>query len=77
MDSFQTRSWNDDTGTKRYKTEVNIDEMILLARGRGRAPASEDKDQGIPEESSESEEDINLDELLEEIDSEDSKKDSN
>jgi single-strand DNA-binding protein len=66
---LQTRNWVGDDGIKRYKTEVNIDEMIVLARGKGMASVS-DSDEVAEESQDGSDEDINIDELLEEIDNE-------
>lgn len=34
---LQTRKWDDESGKTNYKTEVVIDEMYLLARGKPRA----------------------------------------
>jgi single-strand DNA-binding protein len=36
---LQTRSWEDQTGVKKYRTEVVLDSMIMLDR-KGAAPAS-------------------------------------
>jgi len=36
--SLNTRSWEDDSGNTRYKTEVRIDEMILLD-DKGKSPS--------------------------------------
>lgn len=32
---LQTRNWEDGQGSRKYKTEVVIDDMIVLARGKG------------------------------------------
>lgn len=42
---LKTRSWDDASGVKRYKTEIVADNVILLssASSGGEAPASEDK----------------------------------
>jgi single stranded DNA-binding protein len=71
---LQTRNWVGDDGIKRYKTEVNIDEMIVLVRGKGSATMSAPSDE-MSEDSedmgeiseSESEVELDIDELLEEI----------
>lgn len=39
--SLNTRSWEDDGGVTKYKTEIRIDEMILLD-GKGRQGAGND-----------------------------------
>ena len=45
--SLNTRSWEDDSGTTKYKTEVRVDEMILLD-SKGKQGAGIDE-QGAPE----------------------------
>ncbi len=53
--SLNTRSWEGDDGVKRYKTEVRVDEMILLdSKGKDGA--------GIDENSKPSQEDENKEE---------------
>lgn len=37
---LQTRSWEDQTGVKKYRTEVILDNMIMLDK-KGAAPAAE------------------------------------
>lgn len=79
---LQTRDWVGDDGVKRYKTEVNIDEMIVLGRGRGMAqrgafdnsgssastkPADNKADETV---SAADDEDIDIDKLLDEINEE-------
>jgi single-strand DNA-binding protein len=67
---LQTRNWVGDDGIKRYKTEVNIDEMIVL---KSKGESSYD-DSAVSEESDDvatettSAEDINIDDLLNELD---------
>ncbi len=39
---LQTREWNDAQGVKKYKTEVVIDEMIILSSGKRNGGTSED-----------------------------------
>lgn len=59
---LQTRDWVNEDGVKRYKTEVVIDEMILLTpKGdfEGNTGASE-----VVSETADSEEDIDLDSIL-------------
>ncbi len=61
---LQTRDWQNNNGEKRYKTEVVIDQMILLSSGRSGADGdSQSEDQDVSDMSS-SEEEIDLDELL-------------
>lgn len=72
---LQTRNWVGDDGIKRYKTEVNIDEMIVLARGK--MGDSDDSNSNMNYSENQDDKggddgDVNLDELLEEIDNESS-----
>jgi single-strand DNA-binding protein len=69
---LQTRTWTGDDNIKRYKTEVNIDEMIVLVRGKSMDGSSyNDADTDVAQgEGQVQDDDINLDELLEEIDNE-------
>ncbi len=62
---LQTRDWTDTEGVKKYKTEVVIDEMIILSNKRssnGAAPSSEEES---PAENNGGE-DIDLDQVLSE-----------
>ena len=63
---LQTRDWTNDKGEKRYKTEVVIDEMIVLGNSAGRSEDSESSGSGYSESSSSSPsvDDIDLDEIL-------------
>ncbi len=69
---LQTRNWVGDDSIKRYKTEVNIDEMIVLARGKGMGGQSSMDEEltHYGEDDGGASDDINIDELLEEIDNE-------
>lgn len=40
---LQTRDWTGDDGVKRYKTEIVMDEMVLLNSKKGGAEASDDE----------------------------------
>ena len=73
---LQTRSWEDDDGKKNYKTEIVIDEMILLHSQQGRVSEEyeeveeidyenlEDEDNGDQNEEKEEEsEDVDADEI--------------
>ena len=74
--SLRTRSWEDENGTKRYRTEVKADEMILLT-GKASADGSEASDEDLG-----GLDDLTLDDLepdskkVEESDKKASKKDS-
>ena len=43
---LRTRTWEDESGQKRWKTEIKISDMIVLSRGRGR-----DNEEVVKEES--------------------------
>jgi single-strand DNA-binding protein len=66
---LQTRDWTTDDGQKRYKTEVVIDEMIVLSSRRNGPAEVEER---VPEVSSQQQEegettpieDIDLDQVL-------------
>lgn len=65
---LQTRNWEGPDGDRKYKTEVNIDEMIVL---KSKKDGSEDDDDDMdmhdmPESESD---DIDIDDLLNEIES--------
>ena len=64
---LQTRDWVDSDGNKRYKTEVVIDEMIVLVSKRPVAEPVEyaETQENAEEETTESD-DIDLDEVLSE-----------
>jgi single-strand DNA-binding protein len=61
---IRTRSWDDDEGNTKYRTEVKINEMILLdSKGRtgaGSSPSSADKS---PSKSGSSKDDISMDDV--------------
>lgn len=64
---LQTRDWMDNDGNKRYKTEVVIDEMIVLVsrKGAGESDGEEYSDEETPSEEITTEiDDIDLDEVL-------------
>jgi len=76
---LQTRDWTNEEGIKRYKTEVIIDEMILLRGGKNApyrtsegssasygnaAPATEKSGGAVASESVVSADDIDLDNIL-------------
>ncbi len=64
---LQTREWNDAQGVKKYKTEVVIDEMIILSSGKRNGGTLEDAttagDSGEAAEPSTNESSVNLDDL--------------
>ncbi len=50
--SLNTRSWEDESGTTKYKTEVRVDEMILLdSKGKPGAGIDDTQEAGEKEES--------------------------
>ena len=63
---LQTRNWEDASGSRKYKTEIVIDDMIVLARGKG-GPQGEEEE-FAPEAESTSEE-VNFDDLDFDLDS--------
>lgn len=66
---LQTRDWMDDSGNKKYKTEVVIDEMIILTSKRsGPAATHDDAQEGAdPSEGTDTpDQDIDLDKVLNE-----------
>lgn len=65
---LQTRDWTDDSGTKKYKTEVVIDEMIILTNKRAGAAAHDDaQGDAEPEAGNDTpDQDIDLDKVLNE-----------
>lgn len=69
---LQTRSWDDPTGAKRYKTEVVADNLIMLSSGGGSSDSSDSFSQETPEEISpvktrkavpKAEEEINIEDI--------------
>lgn len=42
---IQTRSWEDKDGGKRYATEINATELILMPDGKGRGSRDEQRDE--------------------------------
>lgn len=73
---LQTRSWDDPDGKKRYKTEVVIDDMIILTKKDDSEDGEESYDDSA---SSESEEEIDLDDFdfdLDSVDAGESDKDT-
>ena len=61
---LQTRDWTTEDGQKRYKTEVVIDEMIVLSSKRANGGAAEEDTSEAPAETPENFEDIDLDQVL-------------
>lgn len=73
---LQTRDWVGNDGQKKYKTEVNIDEMILLARGKlsdgfedtqDYSQTQKDTPTDDSDDVSAEDDDLDLDKILEEI----------
>lgn len=64
---LQTRSWDDPSGQKKYKTEIVADTLILLdAKGSGPAPAADSaapSDTPAPAAAAPVEEEINIDDI--------------
>ena len=62
---LQTRDWVDNDGNKKYKTEVVINEMIVLV---SKKPGYQDDSDDVeePEDMTEDSDDIDLDEVLSE-----------
>jgi single-strand DNA-binding protein len=49
--SLTTRSWETEDGSTRYKTEVRVNDMILLdSKGKQGAGLDENQEDGLPEE---------------------------
>lgn len=70
---LQTRNWEANDGDRKYKTEVNIDEMIIL---KSKKDGDGDDGDDIDEHSHampDSESDIDIDDLLNEIENDSSK----
>ncbi len=62
---LQTRDWTDDAGTKKYKTEVVIDEMIILGSQRNNTGTEHSSTEGAADgQDDTSGEDIDLDKVL-------------
>ncbi|HXK52592.1 single-stranded DNA-binding protein [Candidatus Nomurabacteria bacterium] len=66
---LQTRNWVGDDGVKRYRTEINIDEMIvLISKGSLAEEDSYDETHAVGEERSEESVDgVDIDDLLNEL----------
>ena len=62
---LQTRDWTDTEGIKKYKTEVVIDEMIILSNKRSSNGAATSTEEEAPAENNGGE-DIDLDQVLSE-----------
>ena len=58
---LQTREWNDNQGIKKYKTEVVIDEMIILSSNKRNGSSEDTAPAGDAAPSTESS--VNLDDL--------------
>ena len=65
---LQTRDWTNDQGEKRYKTEVVIDEMIILKDGSGSNNSGDEY--GQKTENMDESEEIDLDDILNSADEE-------
>lgn len=72
---LQTRDWVGDDGQKRYKTEVVIDQMILLANGKNfdssafnSSSSSKDESDDMPAPDTSMDEEVDLDEILADTD---------
>ncbi len=72
---LQTRNWEGTDGDRKYKTEVNIDEMIVLKSKKDGDGDGDDTEETSEHnhEASDSESDIDIDDLLNEIESDASK----
>jgi single-strand DNA-binding protein len=67
---LQTRNWEGEDGERKYKTEVNIDEMIVLKSKSGSDGSDSDSEDYSSDDSntaSGGDDDINIDDLLDEI----------
>jgi len=62
---LQTKSWEDQQGNKKYKTEIVAEKMQLGPRGSGDVVSSNTKKENtqMPEEDNSSPEDINIEEI--------------
>lgn len=66
---LQTRTWAGTDNVKKYKTEVSIDEMIVLTRGKTNGEESATGEaEDLPEETGS--DDIDIDDLLADIENE-------
>lgn len=65
---LQTRDWTNDSGEKRYKTEVVIDEMIVLSSGRSMDTSDSEMEDSTTRGKQDSDEsvetEIDLDDIL-------------
>jgi single-strand DNA-binding protein len=72
---LQTRNWEDTTGVKRYKTEVVVDDMIVLTPKAGESTGMDEEMPGMSTDTPHTPEampdfdDINLDDLGADLDS--------
>lgn len=71
---LQTRNWETEDGSRRYKTEVNIDEMIILKHSSS-SGMSDDDDDDSSTQSSMDDDDIDVDALLNELEESSEKSD--
>jgi single-strand DNA-binding protein len=62
---LQTRSWDDKSGVKRYKTEIIAENMIMLdkAGGSPASSAAEPSNEGVQPEPSSQEPEINVEDI--------------
>ncbi len=65
---LQTRNWEDASGSRKYKTEIVIDDMIVLARGKG-GIQGEEEEFSHEAESETTTEEVNFDDLDFDLDS--------
>lgn len=63
---LQTRNWETETGERKYKTEVNIDEMIIL-KSKGEMGGDEGDSNYDDMEGMSDGDDLDIDDLLDEI----------
>ena len=59
---LQTRSWDDKSGGKQYRTEIVADNMIML-EGRGGNYSESHSDDSVPTPSGPEEQEINIEEI--------------
>jgi len=57
---LQTRSWDDPSGVKKYRTEIILQNMIMLDAKGATAPKSAEE---LPQEAPQAEEEINVEDI--------------
>lgn len=60
---LQTRSWEDQTGTKKSRTEIVAEQMIMLDRAGQSASARTKDETSKPEPAAQTEEEINVEDI--------------